>query len=155
MRSQEQSTTEQQLKCVLLRKESILPTRGSKDAAGLDLSFCPKNDEAPVYLHPGERLMLPTGIAMGIPKGYYGRIAPRSGLALKYGIDVLAGIIDSDWLGEIQVILYNTGKEILPLYKGNRIAQIIIERCDPFTCVSVDSLDETERGDKGFGSTGI
>lgn len=144
------------IQCVLLRKNSKLPEKGSPQAAGFDLSYCSMDDSiGEVVLAPRTRVMLPTGIALAIPEGYYGRVAPRSGLALKNGIDVLAGVIDSDWRGEIQVILYNTSDKCFSIFPGNRIAQIIIEKADPFELVVVDSLSETQRNDKGFGSSGI
>ena len=92
---------------------------------------------------------------MEIPEGYYGRIAPRSGLAHKNGIDVLAGVVDSSYRGEIRVILYNTDKEeTLQVRSGDRIAQMIVERHYNFEFVEVEDLSVTERGEGGFGSTG-
>ena len=144
------------IQCVLLRENSKLPEKGSLEAAGFDLSYCPNNDNMEeIILSPRKRIMLPTGISMAIPSGYYGRIAPRSGMALKNGIDVLAGVIDADWRGEIQVILYNTSDTDFKILPGNRIAQIIIEKVDPFELVVVDSLSSTQRDGKGFGSSGI
>jgi dUTP pyrophosphatase len=99
--------------------------------------------------------MLPTGISMSIPKGYYGRVAPRSGLALKNGLDVLAGVIDNDFISEVQVILYNTSDTPVNIEPYTRIAQLIIEKCDSFQLFVVDELESTERGENGFGSTGL
>jgi dUTP pyrophosphatase len=93
---------------------------------------------------------------MSIPPGYYGRIAPRSGLALKYGIDVLAGVVDAGYRGEICVILYNTDKDnLFHIKTGDRIAQIIIEKYYPMDFVEVEKLDESIRGNSGFGSSGV
>jgi len=99
--------------------------------------------------------MVKTGLSVEIPEGYYGRIAPRSGLAHKNGIDVLAGVVDSSYRGEIRVILYNTDKEeTLQVRSGDRIAQMIVERHYNFEFVEVEDLSVTERGEGGFGSTG-
>jgi dUTP pyrophosphatase len=92
---------------------------------------------------------------MEIPDGYYGRIAPRSGWALKYGVDTLAGVIDSDYRGEVGVILYNTDKEIpFNIKMGDRIAQIVFEKYYTFDIEVSDEISKTSRGDGGFGSTG-
>ena len=96
-----------------------------------------------------------TGVFMEIPEGYYGRIAPRSGLAHNHGIDVLAGVVDSSYRGEIRVVLFNTDKEEpFQIQAGDRIAQIIIEKHYNFEFVEVEDLSETARGADGFGSTG-
>ena len=98
--------------------------------------------------------MAPTGLAVAIPAGFYGRVAPRSGLAVKKGLDVLAGVIDSDYRGEICVVLYNTGDETIHLPAGSKICQLIIEQIiTPEGAWAMD-LDETVRGAGGFGSTG-
>jgi dUTP pyrophosphatase len=92
---------------------------------------------------------------MAIPVNRYGRIAPRSGLAVKYGIDVLAGVVDSDYRGEILVVLINHGKSPFKVEKGMAIAQIIFEKYHPVQFQQYTSLDETDRGEKGFGSTDV
>lgn len=139
------------MKIKLIDKNSKLPTRGTEHAAGYDLYSL--HD---YYVYPQEWTMVKTGITMEIPSGYYGRIAPRSGLAYKHGIDTLAGVIDSDYRGEIGVILLNTHKEqIFTIKAGDRIAQIIFEKYYTFDFNLVDSLEETNRGEGGFGSTGI
>lgn len=149
--------------CKLLRSNSRLPVKGSVDSAGFDLYYCPviydgenqyNFSRYEVQLSPQKRLLLPTGISLAIPKGYYGRIAPRSGLALKDGLDVLAGVIDSDWRGEVAVILYNTGDKSVTIQPYTRIAQLIIEKCDRFELCPVENLENTDRGENGFGSTG-
>lgn len=146
---------------VELAADAVLPQRGSEGAAGYDLYACINTETAnqvidtqPVItILPGSRVLVPTGVKMAIPPGRYGRVAPRSGLANRYGIDVLAGVIDSDYRGYIGVILLNTGSEIYTVRHGDRIAQIIIETHDT-PLMTVMSLDSTSRGNSGFGSTG-
>ena len=131
--------------------------RGSEESAGLDIS-AKFTTMGGVSLASGERFAVPTGVHVKIPKGYYGRIAPRSGLAYKYGIDVLAGVIDSDYRGEIKVIVLNTGEAYFDIEDGDRIAQLIIEKIaipDLFVVGHIDDLGSTDRGEKGFGSTGL
>jgi dUTP pyrophosphatase len=98
--------------------------------------------------------MARTGLAVAIPPGFYGRVAPRSGLAAKSGLDVLAGVIDSDYRGEIVCVLYNTGDETIHLPAGSKICQLIIEQIITPEATWVTDLDETARGAGGFGSTG-
>lgn len=124
--------------------------RANPTDAGMDLLA--SEDKV---IPPLSRAVVSTGISMEIPEGYYGKIAPRSGLALKYGIDVLAGVVDSPYRGEIRVILFNTDKEeTFNIRQGDKIAQIIIEKHYNFDFVEVDELSHTERGAGGFGSTG-
>jgi len=99
--------------------------------------------------------LVSTGIALGIPEGNYGRIAPRSGLSYKNGIDIGAGVIDSDYTGEIKVLLINISNEPFEVEVGDRIAQIIIGKYLVTEIEEVEKLDESERGDAGFGSTGV
>ena len=131
-----------------LDPKALLPTRGSPSAAGLDLYSI----EA-VSLQPKERRLIRTGLAVDIPEAYYGRLAPRSGLATQKGIDVLAGVIDADYRGEIGCLLYNAGDEIVELPAQTKICQLIIEKIITPDAVWVDSLAETSRGSGGFGST--
>ena len=131
-----------------LDPKALLPTRGSPSAAGLDLYSI----EA-VILKPKERRLIRTGLAVDIPEGYYGRLAPRSGLATQKGIDVLAGVIDADYRGEIGCLLYNAGDETIDLPAQTKICQLIIEKIITPDAVWVDSLAETSRGSGGFGST--
>ena len=127
-----------------------IPTKGSEHSAGYDLYSC-----CNALIYPQERMLIKTGIVLEIPEGHYGRIAPRSGLALKNGIDVMAGVIDSDYRGEVGVILYNTDKNIPFHVKiGDRIAQLIIEKYYTFDIQKVETLNLSERGSNGFGSTG-
>ena len=134
-----------------LSENATIPTQGTSFAAGYDLYAA---EDAVVVC--GTRKLIKTNISMEITPGYYGRIAPRSGLAYKNGIDVLAGVIDSDYRGDIGVILYNTDANIdFYVKKADRIAQIIFEACYFVTLNNVDNLDNTLRQAGGFGSTGI
>ena len=139
----------QSLRFKKLDSNAMLPTRGSPAAAGLDLYSI----EA-VCLHPNHRSLVRTGLAVAIPEGCYGRLAPRSGLATKNGLDVLAGVIDADYRGEIQCLLHNTSDEMVELPAQTRICQLIIEKIITPTPLLVDDLSNTMRGSGGFGSTG-
>jgi len=132
-----------------LDRRATLPARGSRAAAGLDLYSI----EA-VSLKPGQRAVARTGLAVAIPEGFYGRLAPRSGLATRQGLDVLAGVIDADYRGEIGCLLYNAGDEEIELAANTKICQLIIEKIITPTAAWADDLDDTERGGGGFGSTG-
>ena len=123
--------------------------RGSENAAGYDLHAI----EAKTVPKRGQ-VMIGTGLAFGIPVGNYGRVAPRSGLAYKNSIDVLAGVIDSDYRGELKVILANLSDTDFEVEEGMRIAQLIIEKYTLTTLTEVETLDDTVRGAGGFGSTG-
>lgn len=160
---------------VQLTEGAFFPLRASKGAAGYDLcAYLPGNklnkknitiDDTPenlLVLGHNERCLIPTGLSMSIPNGWYGRIAPRSGLAWKHGLDVMAGVIDSDYRGDIGVILVNLGSDNVEIKHGDRIAQIIFERCYPLTFLHEDGshfpLDfqaSNVRGENGFGSTGV
>jgi dUTP pyrophosphatase len=132
-----------------LDANATLPTRGSSAAAGLDLYSIEQ-----VSLAPNERALVRTGLAVAIPEGHYGRVAPRSGLATKQGIDVLAGVIDADYRGELQCLLYNTSDQIVELPAQTKICQLIIEKIITPQAEWAESLAETARGAGGFGSTG-
>ena len=132
-----------------LHPDAITPTKGTPVAAGYDL-YCIEDFEIPAR----ERAMISTGIAVHIPHGCYGRVAPRSSLALKFGIDVGAGVIDEDYRGELKVILFNHSNNNFVGKKGERIAQLIIEQICHCPITVVDDLNQTERGEGGFGSTG-
>lgn len=130
--------------------DSIIPTKAHDDDAGWDLY-----SNVNAVLYPGDRMVVKTGIALGIPYGYYGRIAPRSGLAVKRGIDVLAGVVDAGYRNEIGVVLINHHLDHqFPINQGDRIAQIIFERVDDFRLYEVTELNSGERGMDGFGSSG-
>jgi dUTP pyrophosphatase len=132
-----------------LDPKAVLPTRGSLSAAGLDLYSI----EA-ISLRPRERRLIRTGVAVAIPEGYYGRLAPRSGLATQKGVDVLAGVIDADYRGEIGCLLYNRGDEPIDLPVHTKICQLIIEKIITPMAMWGDGLSQTSRGSGGFGSTG-
>lgn len=133
-----------------LSANARIPTRGSTESAGLDL--CSTAD----YTIPvGGRQLIPTDLAISIPIGTYAHILPRSGLALKYGIHVGAGVIDSDYRGNIGVLLFNLGSEPFEVKKYDRIAQMVIKPCLMFPLQESDDLVVSERGGGGFGSTGV
>ncbi|HEX3559827.1 MAG TPA: dUTP diphosphatase [Pyrinomonadaceae bacterium] len=132
-----------------LHPEARLPTRGSPQAAGLDLYSVER-----VTLPPGARASVRTGLAVAIPSGFYGRVAPRSGLAVRHGLDTLAGVIDSDYRGEILCALVNHGDAPVEIEAGMRVAQLIVEAIALPEPVWAEDLDATERGAGGFGSTG-
>jgi dUTP pyrophosphatase len=132
-----------------LDPRAILPRRGSALSAGLDICSI----EA-VAIEPKQRALVSSGLAVAIPEGYYGRVAPRSGLATKQGLDVLAGVIDADYRGEIRCLLHNTGDEAIHLPAQSKICQLIIEKIITPTAVWADEISETDRGSGGFGSTG-
>lgn len=126
-----------------------LPTRGSNESAGYDLY----SSEDGIIL-PYSHKLISTGITLEIPKGYYGKIAPRSGLAYKNGIDIFAGIIDSDYRGVIKCILYNSSNTEFKYNIGDRIAQIIFHKHEIYEFNIIEHINETDRSSKGFGSTG-
>ncbi len=132
--------------------EKYFPTYGSTEAAGADLRASLKEI---VILEKGERKLIPTGLKMEIPEGYEGQIRPRSGLALKKGISIVnaPGTLDSDYRGPVGVVLINHGQEIVVIEDGDRIAQIVFS---PVTTAKFTSqtMNDSERGEKGFGSTG-
>jgi dUTP pyrophosphatase len=126
-----------------------VPRYGSDAAAGADLHAA----EA-VVLGPGERAAVATGIHVELPPGHVGLVWPRSGLALKHGIDTLAGVIDSDYRGEVRVVLVNHGREPFAIAPGDRVAQMLVQRVERVAFVAAADLDATARGAGGFGSTG-
>ena len=132
-----------------------LPAYQSAGAAGMDLCAAVSQD-APVALQPGERALVPTGFAAAIPQGYEGQVRPRSGNARKRGLTCLntPGTIDSDYRGEIGVILVNLGQETQIISRGERIAQLVIAPVVMAGIAEADALDDTDRGSGGFGSTG-
>ena len=138
------------LQCVLLNPQAQKPQKMSKEAAGFDL-YASTDGE----ILAGSNALINIGIAIKIPEGHYGRIAPRSGLAVKHNIFINAGVIDADYTGEIRVVAYNGGSNTFTYKQGERVAQLILERhCSEITEVTqVDALQETNRGESGFGST--
>lgn len=131
-----------------------LPAYATPQSAGLDLRA---NIEAPITLHPLERRLVPTGLHIALPNGYEAQVRPRSGLALKHGITVLntPGTVDADYRGEIMVLLVNFSNEDFVVKDGERIAQMVIAQYAKATFESVEVLDETERGEGGYGHTGV
>lgn len=143
------TTTNAVLEFKRVDERAVLPTRGSELSAGLDLYSI---DD--ITIGPKQRVLAKTGLAVAIAPGQYGRIAPRSGLAMKHGLDVLSGVIDSDYRGEIGCLLYNTGDEPIHLPAQTKMCQLIIEKIELPTAVWSNELDDTTRGSDGFGSTG-
>ena len=131
-----------------------LPDYASLGAAGIDLAAA---IEEAVILRPLQRILIPTGFALGLPAGLEAQIRPRSGLAAKYGITVLnsPGTIDSDYTGEIKILLINLGESDHKILRGDRIAQMVIQQVCRVEFSEVDALAGTERGSQGFGSTGV
>ena len=132
-----------------------LPRQQSAGAAGVDLLAALPADET-VTIGPGRRATVPCGFAIALPTGFEAQVRPRSGLAAKYGVTVLnsPGTIDADYRGEIKVILVNHGEETFEIRRGDRIAQMVVAPVTAADFLERDSLDETERGSGGFGSTG-
>lgn len=132
-----------------------LPAAQSAAAAGADLCAALAED-APLTLAPGARALVPCGFAMALPIGYEGQVRPRSGLAARHGVTVLnaPGTIDADYRGEVKVILVNHGAEPFVIRRGERVAQLVVAPVSGATFVERENLDETERGENGFGSTG-
>lgn len=126
-----------------------LPIRGSKYAAGLDL-FANETKT----IQPGGSALVSTGISMVIPNGYYGRIAPRSGFSVKTGLMVNAGVIDSDYRGEVKILFANPTTNSVQVNSGEKVAQIVVEKIALLDVEEVDILEDSERGNNGFGSTG-
>ncbi|MCB0875566.1 MAG: dUTP diphosphatase [Solirubrobacterales bacterium] len=141
------------LKFRLLEPGATLPTRANEGDAGLDLRAA-----EPALLGPGERASIGTGIAVEIPPGHAGLVLPRSGLALRHGISMVnaPGLIDSGYRGELRVLLLNTDREAeFEIEPGARIAQLLIAPFAPFEPVEAASLGASERGERGFGSSGV
>ena len=132
-----------------------MPAYETESAAGMDLRAAVA-DDGPVTLAPGGRALIPTGLSIALPVGFEAQVRPRSGLALKHGLTCLnsPGTIDADYRGEVGVILANLGSEPFVVRRGERVAQLVIARCEQAAWVEVEALDDTARGAGGFGSTG-
>ncbi len=143
----------EQVRVKRLSPNALLPRRMSRGSAGWDLFACL---EGAVVVNPGERALIPTGLAFVLPEGTEAQVRPRSGLALKHGITVLnsPGTIDSDYRGEIKVILVNLGDEPFRVEHGMRIAQVVFSRLTEVVVVETDNLPSTQRDGGGFGHTG-
>jgi dUTP pyrophosphatase len=134
---------------VLVGAGGALPEYGSEGAAGADL----RASEA-VVIPPGGRAAVPTALRLEIPPGHAGLVWPRSGLAVRHGIDTLAGVIDSDYRGEVRVVLVNHGTEPFAIAAGDRVAQLLVQRVERAAFRATHDVGDTERGSGGFGSTG-
>ena len=139
-----------QLKIKKIHSDAVIPKYAHEGDAGFDLVSVEN-----CLISPGNKIIVSTGLKMEIPKGFFGSIRDRSGLAAKKAIHVLAGVIDSHYRGEIKIVLINLGNENFEINKGDRIAQMIIQPCENCNIEEVQNIDETERGESGFGSTGI
>lgn len=128
------------------------PKYQTPDSAGVDLQ-----STEDLLLKPGERILVPTGLFLELPTGFMAQVCPRSGLAIKHGVTVLnaPGIIDSDYRGEVKVILVNLGQEEYSIKKDDRIAQLIFLPCFQGRLIEIEELSKTKRGEAGFGSTGV
>ena len=131
-----------------------LPSYATVSSAGMDLKA---NTDEPITLNPMDRYLFPTGIYIQLPEGYEAQIRPRSGLAAKYGITVTnaPGTVDADYTGEVKVSLINLSNDAFVVQPGDKIAQMVIARYEKITWNEVETLNETERGSGGFGSTGM
>ncbi len=141
------------IKVKKLRPSAVLPTFGSAEAAGADLYACL---ESQVEIAPGKTVFIPTGIAMALPKGYVGLVYARSGLACKQDLAPAnkVGVIDSDYRGEFMIALHNHGTETRTISHGDRVAQLVVTPILHPSYEEADTLDDTDRGTGGFGSTG-
>ena len=142
-----------ELPILRLRDDAVVPERAYEHDAGLDLASCER-----VELGPGERALVPTGLAVAIPEGYAGFVQPRSGLAVRHGITIVntPGLVDSGYRGELQVVLLNTDeREGFVVEPGMRIAQLVIVPIPGVDPVEVDELPVSERGVRGFGSSAL
>lgn len=139
---------------IINKGKQPLPQYATPQSAGLDLRA---NIDEPFTLHPLERRIVPTGLYIALPEGYEAQVRPRSGLALKHGITVLnsPGTIDADYRGELGILLINLSNEDFVVNPGERVAQMIVARCEQAELVPVEVLDETERGAGGYGHTGV
>jgi len=144
-----QQAPSSQLLVKKLSEKAKVPTRGSSLAAGYDLYSAEKKT-----IPARGKALIDTQLSMAVPFGTYGRVAPRSGLASKFMIDTGAGVIDGDYRGTVFVLLFNLSDQDFEVQEGDRIAQLVLERIYTPDVVEVESLDETDRGTNGFGSTG-
>ena len=139
---------------IINKSKHQLPAYATDLSAGMDLRA---NIDEPIVLEPLQRALVPTGLFMALPEGYEAQVRPRSGLALKHGITVLntPGTIDADYRGEVGVILINLGQEDFVVNDGERVAQLVVAKYEQAELVPVDVLNETERGEGGFGHSGV
>lgn len=140
---------------IVNKSDNTLPGYETINSAGMDLrAYLPDNQ---IVIKPMQRFLVPTGLFMEIPVGYEGQVRPRSGLAIKNGITVLnsPGTIDADYRGEVKVILINLSENDFVIKNGDRIAQLVIAKCEQMEVIEVETLSDTERGAGGFGHTGV
>lgn len=139
---------------VINKGDQPLPAYATPQSAGMDIRA---NLDTPVTLHPMQRMLIGTGLHIALPEGFEAQIRPRSGLALKHGLTVLnsPGTVDADYRGEIKVLLINLSDTDFVINSGERIAQMVIARHEQAVFEAVDELDETERGEGGYGHTGV
>jgi dUTP pyrophosphatase len=137
--------------------DALLPTAQTAGSAGADLSAVMPGGVSAQIMKPGARLLIDTGLKIAVPDGFELQVRPRSGLALKHGVTVLnaPGTIDADYRGPLKVILVNLGEENFTIRTGDRVAQAVLAPITPFRGAIVETLDETARGEGGFGSTGL
>lgn len=142
-----------EIKIKKIKPDAVIPTRGSSSAAGYDLYACIDND---IVIKPNENVKIGTGLAIAVPDGYFGAIFARSGLAAKQNLRPAncVGVADSDYRGEYIVALHNDSNESRIIKRGERIAQLVVMPFLPVEFLEVEELDETARGEGGFGSTG-
>ena len=154
MKTEVPSVARVQVKRLEGARDLQLPVRASEQAAGVDLHAA---IEISITLEPGERALVPTGIAVALPSGHEGQVRPRSGLAVRHGIALVngPGTIDADYRGEIKVPVINHGNESFGITRGMRIAQMVVAAVSTAELVEVDALPETARGEGGFGHTGV
>ncbi|MBS3123105.1 dUTP diphosphatase [Candidatus Woesearchaeota archaeon] len=138
------------IKIKKLHPQAILPKYACANDAGMDF-YSLENE----IINPGERKLIPTGIAMAIPPGYVGLIWDKSGIASKHGIKTMGGVIDSGYRGEIKIIMHNLSNTSYMIEKNTKIAQMLIQKVEQKDIVEVEELDESDRGSGGFGSTGM
>ena len=140
---------------IVNKSDNALPGYETNNSAGMDLrAYLP---DGQIVIKPMQRFLVPTGLFMEIPVGYEGQVRPRSGLAIKNGITVLnsPGTIDADYRGEVKVILINLSENDFVIKNGDRIAQLVIAKCEQTEVIEVEILSDTERGSGGFGHTGV
>jgi dUTP pyrophosphatase len=150
MSSSSATSSQEPLRVKRLSDNAVLPTRGTEWSAGYDLSSAKA-----LSIPPGSRAIVPTDLSLACPAGTYGRVAPRSGLTVKHGIHVGAGVIDADYRGPVGVVLFNLGDKDFEIQIGDRVAQLVLEQIVMAPVEEVDALEDTVRGSGGFGSTGV